>query len=199
VTPSAELPANLLKAKVGPNAVTQLAAVLEARCGAAMADAVFAAGDVFALRLAPPSGMIPQDHAIAVHRALHRLFLPLEAQAIAYEPGLRTGDYLLAHRIPKLAQVLLKLLPKRQSADLLGRAISANAWTFAGAGAVRANRCKDLVTLEIAVNPLAGDPCAWHCGVFERLFRVLISPQAQVRETACVGAGAPACVFEISL
>lgn len=185
--------------KVGPNAVTQLAAALEARCGGPLTDAVFAAGDVFAYRLNPPAAMIPQDIAIRAHRALFKLMHPNEAEAIAFDAGLRTGDYLLAHRIPKPAQLVLKVLPKRQAADLLISAIAKNAWTFAGSGQFAARRIKDCVTIDLFDNPLATNPCAWHRGVFQRLFSRLVAPGVRVVETQCCADGAPSCRFEIRL
>ncbi|MEM1431648.1 MAG: V4R domain-containing protein, partial [Pseudomonadota bacterium] len=41
--------------------------------------------------------------------------------------------------------------------------------------------------------------CHWHAAVFERLFRVLVSPESSVTEVACCAMGAPACRFEIRL
>lgn len=186
------------EARVGPNAVTQLSVAIEARCGAATADAVFAAGGLLPYRAHPPSQMIPQSEAVAAHRALYATLARSDAAAIAADAGRRTADYLLAHRIPKAAQVVLKLLPPKTAATLLLKAISRHAWTFAGSGQF-GYEITDPVILEIAANPLAMNPCAWHVGVFERLFRVLVSPSARVVETECTADGAPACRFEVHL
>ena len=85
-------------------------------------------------------------------------------------------------------------------------AISRHAWTFAGSG-VFSHQCRwtgqPQATLRIQHNPLCRDlitespACAYYAATFERLFRVLVHPHAQVRETACEAMGAPACVFEI--
>lgn len=184
---------------MGPNAVIQLAAALEARKGADMADRVFAVAGLALYRHHPPEGMIPQSEAVAAHHAAFGLLNPQEAEAVAFDAGLRTGDYLLSHRIPAWVQPVLRRLPARLSARLLMRAIRANAWTFAGSGKVSTRLLPSgAAQIAIAANPLATDPCAWHRGVFQRLFERLVSPLAYCVETACVLTDAPACCFEIS-
>lgn len=186
-------------ARVGPNAITQLSAVLEERRGKALADAVFDAGGLLELRAHPPREMIDQSLAIAAHRALWKLLSHDEAEALAFEAGVRTANYLLANRIPKLAQWVLKALPRRQAADVLLGAITRNAWTFSGSGRFSGTREGATVHLAIEANPLATGPCAWHRGVFTRLFTELVSKDARVVETACVADGDAACRFEVSL
>jgi bacteriochlorophyll 4-vinyl reductase len=39
--------------------------------------------------------------------------------------------------------------------------------------------------------------CAYCAGTFARLFRVLIAPEATVREFACTATGAPSCRFRL--
>jgi divinyl protochlorophyllide a 8-vinyl-reductase len=39
--------------------------------------------------------------------------------------------------------------------------------------------------------------CHWHRGVFERLYRMLVTDRARVREVACCACGAAACRFEV--
>lgn len=185
--------------RVGPNAVTQLSSVLEDRRGPTFADAVFEAGGLLELRAHPPQQMIDQRIAIAAHQALWRLVDHDEAEALSFEAGVRTANYLLANRIPRPAQWVLKLLPRRLAADVLLRAIGQNAWTFAGSGRFQSARRGATVHLVIHENPLATGPCAWHRGVFTRLFTVLVTPEASVRETECVAEGAAACRFEVEL
>ncbi|MCX7684195.1 MAG: bacteriochlorophyll 4-vinyl reductase [Acetobacteraceae bacterium] len=109
----------------------------------------------------------------------------------------RTADYLLAHRIPRPAQWLLRALPARLAAPPLLRAVARNAWTFAGSGRVFVTPGPPAV-IEIEANPLATAPCHFHLAVFTRLFRTLVHPQAEVHETLCCGSGAAACRFAIS-
>lgn len=134
-------------------------------------------------------------------RALRRA-RPDDAAVILRVAGQGTGDYLLARRIPKPAQVALRLLPRRARGPLLARAIARHAWTFAGSGAFRILSLRPVV-FELAGNPLirgeaAGAPmCVWHAAVLTRLFAALVDPAATVAETGCCGCGDPACRFEL--
>lgn len=147
-----------------------------------------------------PSGhdMIPEAEAARLHRLI-RARLP-DAPAILTAAGQGTADYILAHRIPKPAQAVLKLLPTGLAARALSQAIARNAWTFAGSGAFQA---ASPWRFEIAGNPLiAGERsatclCHWHAAVFQRLFRALVYPGATCSETACAAQGG-LCWFEIT-
>jgi len=188
-------------ARIGPNAILQMLPVLDAHVGAETRRALLAEAGVIAI----PDGasMIPEGPAAALHQALRRR-LPREAPAIAREAGLGTADYILAHRIPRPAQRLLRLMPAALAAPILARAISRHAWTFAGSGRFEVAAARPLA-FTLRDNPVvrgerAADPlCHWHVAVFERLFRTLVSPRARVTETACCAQGAPACRFEIAL
>lgn len=138
--------------------------------------------------------------AARLHAAV-RHDLPAEAPAILAQAGRRTADYILAHRIPRPAQAVLRALPPALAAPVLTRAIAKHAWTFAGSGLFRvAGR----LTFEIADNPLirgerAPAPlCVWHAAVFERLFRTLVDDRLRAHETACCACGDPACRFELT-
>jgi divinyl protochlorophyllide a 8-vinyl-reductase len=183
---------------VGPNSVTQLAAALRAHGGEPAVEATFAAAGLAPLLRDPPAHMIDERVPARLHRTLQALLPPPVGPAIAADAGTRTADYLLAHRIPKLAQSLLRRLPKRLAARLLLAAIGRNAWTFAGSGRF-SGRAGDPLVIEIERNPLSTPGNPWHAATFRRLFRALVSPVAQVRVTACCADGAPACRFEIDL
>ncbi|MEE4121394.1 MAG: bacteriochlorophyll 4-vinyl reductase [Paracoccaceae bacterium] len=188
-------------ARIGPNAILQMVPVLDAHTGADIRRSLLAEAGV--LDLPDGSGMIPEGPAAALHQALRRR-LPHEAPQIAREAGLGTGDYILAHRIPRPAQALLRVLPARLAAPILARAIARHAWTFAGSGTF-AIAARTPLTFTLADNPVvrgersAVPLCAWHEAVFERLFRSLVSPRARVTETQCCAQGAPACRFEVRL
>jgi divinyl protochlorophyllide a 8-vinyl-reductase len=147
----------------------------------------------------PQDAMIAEGPVALVHQSI-RARLPDRAPALLRQAGLGTGDYILAHRIPKVAQRLLRLLPRRVAARLLARAIARNAWTFAGSGQFRIVSVRPMV-FEIADNPVirgAAAPypvCDWHVAVFRRLFAALVDPGVTVTETACCACGAPACRF----
>lgn len=187
--------------RIGPNAVLQLLETFHAHAEATLAEQVFRSTGHGEWLDAPPDAMIPQDSVARIHTALWRL-APLDiARDRAREAGLRTGDYLLANRIPRFAKFVLGCLPAPVAARVLVKAIAAHAWTFTGSGRFQADFDGGL-RLSIAGNPLAEQhteepECVWHAAVFERLFRVLVHPASRVREVACTALGAPACVFEV--
>ncbi len=187
--------------RIGPNAAIQLAEALRGRNAEPLARAVFAAAGRLEWLDAPPADMIAEGDAARLHAALARLAGPDEFRAHAREAGRRTGRYILANRIPGPARTILRRAPAWLAARLLVRAIAAHAWTFAGSGSFRVLGRRPL-TVTILANPLAvtrheAGGCAWHAAVFRELFRSLVHPQAEARETVCCFDGAPGCRFEI--
>lgn len=185
---------------IGPNAILQLVPVLLERRGADETHALLHQSGLMVL----PDGqsMIPEADAARLHQFI-RQALPDDATLILREAGTRTADYILAHRIPRLAQLILKLLPAPLAAHLLARAITQHAWTFVGSGEfVAATPWRFLIKHNplIAGEHAAASLCAWHEAVFERLYRVLVSPHARCREIAC---GAHhhdgICIFSLTL
>jgi divinyl protochlorophyllide a 8-vinyl-reductase len=187
--------------RIGPNAIWQLLPLLERVGGAELRDSFLAGAGIF--HIPTGAGLVDEAPVARLHRQV-RDGMPDLAEAILTEAGRRTADYILANRIPKLAQWVLKALPSPLSGHVLAGAIDRNAWTFAGSGQFRVVSTRPLV-FEVADNPLirgernAKPLCHWHRAVFERLFRALVSSRAEVAETACGACGAPACRFEISL
>lgn len=183
-------------ALIGPNAVIQLGETLLAHGEAALAARVYgAAGHPDWLRH-PPSSMTPQADVVALHLALQRLAPAEKAEHYAIEAGRRTGDYLLAHRIPGFARAILRCLPKKPAARLLLKAIERHAWTFAGSGRFVVEPAT--FTFRIVDNPLAREGgCVWHEAVFTQLFRRLVDRNVVVREIAYCAEGSPACLFEV--
>jgi divinyl protochlorophyllide a 8-vinyl-reductase len=186
-------------ARIGPNAITQLVAVLDRVEGRAVRDRVMTAAGVVVPD--PAQGMIPQADAAAVHLALRRV-VPERAEGLLRLAGLATGSYILTHRIPRPAQWVIRALPAPLGARVLAGAIARHSWTFAGSGAFRIAGWRPL-TLEVAGNPLVaglrGDHplCHWHAAVFERLFARLVWRGCVVREIACCAAGDGVCCFEV--
>ncbi|TDH63197.1 bacteriochlorophyll 4-vinyl reductase [Dankookia rubra] len=185
--------------RIGPNAITRMAEALPADA----VDALFAEAGLAAYRRAPPAGMVAEREVAALHRVLRARLDRAAYAAAAWEAGLRTGDYLLANRIPRLAQGLLRALPAALAARLLCAAIRRHAWTFAGSGAFAA-RPGTPTLLSIAGCPLcrgavSGQPaCGYFAASFERLFSRLVHRRARVTETACAAMGDPACVFAVT-
>lgn len=146
--------------------------------------------------------MVPEAEVTALHRALRDVLGETQADSIAREAGRRTARYLLAHRIPRPLQWMLRLLPARLSARILVAAISRHAWTFAGGGTFRQVSARPM-RLEIAGGPIARagaadhPVCGYYAATFETLFRALVSADTVVEEAACEAMGDPACVFEL--
>ena len=185
---------------IGPNAILQLLPLIERVGGRERVAKMMAEAGMFEI----PDGeaMVPERDVARLHGLL-RQEEPILAPRLAGEAGQRTAEYILAHRIPKPVQVLLRMLPARLAAPLLARAIAQHAWTFAGSGTFTA---RDAWTFEIADNPvIAGEVsdvpiCHWHAAVFGQLYRALVHPRAWCEETVC-GAqpGRDTCRFEIRI
>jgi divinyl protochlorophyllide a 8-vinyl-reductase len=187
------------QALIGPNAILQLLPQIERIGGEARVAQMLGEAGVF--EVPDGSQMIPEGDAARLHQVLRR-DEPVLAPELAAAAGRGTADYILAHRIPKPAQWLLKAMPAPLAARALARAIGKHAWTFAGSGHFRA------VTpwmFEIALNPIVrgeaadGPLCHWHAAVFARLYGTLVAPGCICRETACCAMpGHDACRFEIT-
>lgn len=185
--------------QIGPNALLQLLPVLAAEGGPDLARDLFAAARAEVPD--PALGLVPEAPVARVHRGL-RVRFGARSEALLFQAGLRTADYILAHRIPKPAQTLLRWLPPALGGPVLARAIAQNAWTFAGSGrfAIAPGRPP---RFDLADNPLIrGEQssvplCHWHRAVFERLFRALIDDRLRCQETACCATGARACRFAL--
>jgi divinyl protochlorophyllide a 8-vinyl-reductase len=190
---------------IGPNAITRVAQVLPAWRGTAFTVALFERAGLAALWQRPPDHMVPEEQVRALHLALRAALPADEATAVSRAAGRATADYLLAHRIPRPVQRLLKLLPASLASRLLVRAITRHAWTFAGTGTFSATPARGGRPLELALrhNPMCRGlhttvpACDYYAATFERLFQVLVHRHAQVQETACEACGDDACRFEL--
>ena len=180
---------------IGPNVAIKLGQAL--RDSAGLCESVSSTSGFLRLLTDPPDVMI--DGAIPA-----RLFAALWAAApdrapgIAHRAGRLTGDYVMANRIPHPARLVLGPLPARLAAPLLLKAIRKHAWTFAGAGQCLVAAGQPAVTT-IIDNPLTMSGGVWHVGVFESLFRALISPRARVSHQGKRLNGRPACRVQLDL
>jgi divinyl protochlorophyllide a 8-vinyl-reductase len=188
--------------RIGPNAIIRVAEALPGHVGADVARAIFESAGLAGYLLAPPQQMVDEAEVARLHAALRRALGGGLAGQVARDAGRRTADYLLAHRIPKPVQALLKRLPAPLAARVLLSAISRHAWTFAGSGAFTASAGRP-VKLQIRGNPMCrglhseAPACDFYAATFERLFRVLVHHASNVTETACEACGDDACRFEI--
>ena len=182
-------------ARIGPNAILQLAAPVRTVLGAGTMDAILTAAHV-----AMPAGdeMIPETHVARVHETLWRMY-PDQAREISIRAGKGTAGYIRRHRIPIPARIALRLMPRRLGERMLTRAIVAHAWTFCGSGmlAVKVEGAEVHFTLEN--NPLAASdvdhPCHWHAAVFAELFSVVLGGAYYCTEVSCRGCGGLRCHF----
>jgi divinyl protochlorophyllide a 8-vinyl-reductase len=188
-------------ARIGPNAILRVAEALRERTGEQACASLFERAGLAHHLVHPPSGMV-EERDVTVLQATLRAGLGLAAaRTVLRDAGARTGDYLLAHRIPRAVQALLHVLPAPLASRVLLAAIARNAWTFCGSGRFSVRRAEHL-HLIVAGCPLcrgeaADQPlCDYYAGTFERLFRVLVHPATRVEEAACRAQGAEACVFQ---
>ena len=189
-------------ARVGPNAIIRVAEVLRELGEPDSLSLIFTAAGLAPYLDALPEEMVEEHEVTRLQEALRTHLGVAQARSVAHDAGLRTGDYLLANRIPKPVQRLLKLLPARLASWILIKAISRNAWTFVGSGrfAGTPGHPTELSVVDgpICRQAIAAEPiCDFYTGSFERLFSTLVHPNARVTEVACQAMGAPRCVFEV--
>jgi divinyl protochlorophyllide a 8-vinyl-reductase len=176
--------------RIGPNAVTRLAEAADDRLGHAACERLFQEAGLACHRARPPETMVDEADVMALHRTLARLH-PAQAGAVAADAGVRTARYLLAHRIPRPVQAVLRVLPPGLAARVLLAAIGRHAWTFAGSGRFSA-RMGGGVTIRIEGGPFAdtlaaGPLMAFYRAVFAHLFNTLVSPRTQVADAGVDG------------
>jgi divinyl protochlorophyllide a 8-vinyl-reductase len=189
--------------RIGPNAVTQLITALQNGGEGERSRDIFSQAGSPQWLDSPPAEMVDEARVARLHATVREMLPETRATAILKEAGRTTAEYLLANRIPRLAQTILKILPPRLAAWALTRAIGSHAWTFAGTGRFRGVIGRK-ATFEIWDNPLCRDRlltpglCVWHTAVFERLFRELVSAGTTAEETHCLGNGDPCCRFVLT-
>jgi divinyl protochlorophyllide a 8-vinyl-reductase len=193
---------------IGPNAITRMSEALLSLHGAAVRDAVFRAAGVERHLAAAPTEMVPDEDVAFLHLATVNALGLNAALLVGRDAGRRTGAYILANRIPKPAQPILKIMPAGWSLLILLKAIASHAWTFAGAGAFSHRVGKGpnpTASLIIKGGPVAryiacDEPvCAYYAATFETILKALVSSRVTVEEVACEAMGAPACIFEVRL
>lgn len=189
-------------ARVGPNAVIRVAEALEQDLGADAVSQVFRAAGLERYLATLPSEMVDEREVTRLQAALREQLGLETARRVSHDAGSRTGDYLLANRIPKPVQRILKILPARLASRVLITAIRRNAWTFVGSGIFDGEPGRP-TRLTVTDGPIcrgatAAEPiCDFYTGSFERLFSRLVNKNARVTEIACQASGAKSCVFEV--
>lgn len=191
--------------RIGPNAITRMAEALELLAGASSRDGLFREAGLEAYLANPPTSMVPDDEVARLHAVVFARLGLATGRTIGAEAGRRTGIYLLGHRIPKTARLLLPRLPARLALRILLKAVERHAWTFAGRGLFAWKATPEGFELKLLNNPVsrtirADQPvCDYYAATFETLFRGLAGSSTRVEETACTAKGDAACVFRVTL
>lgn len=187
---------------IGPNAVTRMAQAIAERYGARLCEEIFGRAGVAQYLRAPPTHMIPAEDVTRLYRETVVRLGEEGAALVGRTAGRLTGDYLLANRIPIMAQFLLKRLPRALSSRMLLQAITRHAWTFAGGGTFSYASTPRL-QLKIEGSPLCAGllteapACAYYAATFERVLGEMLGPTLRVTEIECEASGGGACVFEV--
>ncbi|WP_092616479.1 bacteriochlorophyll 4-vinyl reductase [Roseospirillum parvum] len=190
-------------ARIGPNAIIQVAQALAADPGPEVRDRLLTAAGLTHYLDRLPEAMVPESEVSALQAALGRELGTNKAAEVNRRAGAATAAYLLAHRIPRPAQVVLKALPAGPAAAILLKAVGKHAWTFAGSGTF-SYRTGQPVSIDIAHCPICRDQqadgpvCDFYTATFETLFRTLVHPRTTATQTTCRAAGAPSCTFSLS-
>lgn len=191
-------------ARIGPNAIVRLGEALTSRIGREGARRLFENAGLGDYLSVPPETMVDESEVTRLHRALRGTLGECVSESVSFDAGIRTGDYLLAHRIPAPVQRLLRVLPAALASRLLLAAISRHAWTFAGSGRFHASPLPGGVRLSVSGCPLCRGArgkavlCGFYAGTFERLFDTLVRRGASATEVECEARGDAACVFRVS-
>lgn len=188
--------------RIGPNAILQVMAAVDARLGRTDRDALLQGAGLSRYLEAPPRDMVPQGDVAILQRELRAQLGSTRAREVAIDAGRRTADYLLAHRIPTVVQRMLRYLPRGLSCRLLAAAIARHAWTFAGSGRFSVSRGAPL-RFTITGNPLCSaihtehPVCDYFVATFEGLFQSIVDARMRVVERSCEACGDKACVFDV--
>jgi divinyl protochlorophyllide a 8-vinyl-reductase len=189
--------------RVGPNAITRMAEALRAQGGLELCRRVFSDAGLAHHLDKPPEAMVDEGDVSALNAALFSCLGTRRAESVAAEAGRLTGEYLLRHRIPAAAQLVLRSLPRPVAARFLLRAIAKHAWTFAGSGTF-SYAFDDGLTLHLERSPVCRhikqeEPsCHYLTATFQRIFSAILGPGVAVEEVACSSSGAPRCVFAVT-
>jgi divinyl protochlorophyllide a 8-vinyl-reductase len=191
-----------LGARIGPNAILQVVAELRARFGDAVAGCALCATPWRLERL--PTTMVDQRDVVALVHGTHRVIGAAASRVVFDAAGVRTARYLLAKRIPRIAQWCMRIAPAPLALRLLLSAIGHHSWTFAGDAefVVRHGAPTILEFHHCAMcRGLHGSTaeCSFYAGTFRELVHVLVARDARVEERDCEASGGDCCRFIVEL
>lgn len=192
------------RGRIGPNAIIQTVAALRERMGRAAADAALREWDHADLAVTLPDAMVPEEAFNRLTRSVFHGLGEAAGREVLERAGALTAEYLLAHRIPRLARLVLPRLPSRLALRILTRAIGGHAWTFAGNGvfvadlgatpAFRITGCPMCRGLAVTI-----PTCTFYRGTFEGLLRRLVHAAVVVEERTCEARGGEYCEFVLRI
>ncbi len=190
------------RGRIGPNAVIRLDEALREVAGREASAAIFRQAALEKYLASPPVAMVDEAEVVALHRALHAMFDDEQWRKVLRIAGWKTAAYLLGHRIPRVAQRVMRSLPAMVACRLLAHAIAKNAWTFAGSGHFVVHYGRPMVFTiggcPICRGMITSRPtCDYYAATFEHLFAELVDPHAKVVEVECLATGGPVCRFSI--
>jgi divinyl protochlorophyllide a 8-vinyl-reductase len=187
------------KGMMGSQAVLPLVAVIARRLG----DGVVAQllDEARFTHLPDPGEPVRERQVAVLHQALRRTW-PDIAENIQREAARDAVDWIMAHRIPARARMLLNAMPWQIAVWMLGRHAMQNAWAFGGSGQfhVCSTDTFELIGNPILRGEISDKPiCVWHEELFQHTFRRMAHSRLRCIETACMAAGADACRFHLEL
>ncbi|MFK7791927.1 MAG: bacteriochlorophyll 4-vinyl reductase [Devosiaceae bacterium] len=188
--------------EIGPNAILQVIAVLEGTFSRAKVQKIMDQAGLCHYLRTPPETMVDEWEVVRLHQAVRVQLTPNDAMQVLDEAGVQTADYILANRIPKIAQMVLKRLPARLASPPLLKAIARHAWTFAGSG-VFTYASGQSTHITLADCPAceevyaANERCAYYIATMQGLFQALVHPAARI--TQCPPASTDRCVRTFAL
>jgi divinyl protochlorophyllide a 8-vinyl-reductase len=191
-------------ARIGPNAIIQVAAAMGDRLGRARTEPWLRECTGYSFDHLPTEMVAEHEAQALVHSLLTHVGPRLTADLLR-DAGHRTGDYLLANRIPRVAHWAIRAAPRTVGLRLLLKAMQQHAWTFAGSGQFVVQYPRDgqrgIPDLIFESCPMCRDlhehqpMCDFYGGTFERLIRALVARFASVQEVECMAKGDARCRF----
>lgn len=187
------------KGMMGSQTVLPLIAAIERSLGHAASARLM---DEARFTYLPEPGETVRERQVAVlHQSLRREF-PEMAEAIQREAARDAVEWLMLHRIPARARLLLSGMPWGMAVWMLGRNAMQNAWTFGGSGKFTVLGTNEF---QLVDNPMIrGETsdlpiCVWHEELFQHTFRRMAHNRLRCVETSCMATGADACRFHLSM
>lgn len=198
----------MTEALIGPNAIIQVAGAIQREFGPDRLGRVMRLAQLEHYISNPPEHMVSESEVTRLHQAVVNALSAGNGCEVMWHAGQNTARYLLANRIPRSAQVILKVLPAPLAARLLLKAIERHAWTFAGSSQFR-YCARHPVRISLTGSPMFASPASrqlaarYFEATFVTLFCELVSARTSVVTSSShasaqgTDGNAAACAFEL--